>query len=131
MPQVPGTRHLEPPAGQPGTPRRPTSVRFPPDRSRLERTSRSPPRPLISQSPPAHPTHVIRIPKGDPLLVLTVSLVLLLGVLVWFLIRYAGLRGWHALLCVLFGFYLASTPLAPYIRTGCSALARFIAGVDF
>lgn len=46
-------------------------------------------------------------------------------------IRYAGLRGWHALLCVLFGFYLASTPLAPYIRTGCNALARFIAGVGF
>lgn len=49
--------------------------------------------------------------------------------LVWFLVRFAGLRGWHALLCILFGFYLASTPLAPYIRTGCSALAHFIAGV--
>ncbi len=48
-------------------------------------------------------------------MVLSVSLVLLLGVLVWFLVRFAGLRGWHALLCVLFGFYLASTPLAPYI----------------
>lgn len=59
------------------------------------------------------------------------SLVLLLGVLVWFLIRFAGLRGWHALLCVLFGFYLASTPLAPYIRSGCTALARLIAGVGF
>ncbi|MGH3783312.1 MAG: hypothetical protein ACRDRO_22515 [Pseudonocardiaceae bacterium] len=64
-------------------------------------------------------------------MVLSVSLVLLLGVLVWFLVRFAGLRGWHALLCVLLGFYLASTPLAPYIQTGCRALARFLAGVEF
>ncbi|MGH3921811.1 MAG: hypothetical protein ACRDTT_02865 [Pseudonocardiaceae bacterium] len=63
-------------------------------------------------------------------MILSVSLVLLLGVLVWFLVRFAGLRGWHALLCVLFGFFLASTPLAPYIQTGCRALARFLAGVE-
>ena len=64
-------------------------------------------------------------------MVLSVSLVLLLGVLVWFLVRFAALRGWHALLCVLFGFFLASTPLAPYIRDGCRALARIVAGVEF
>lgn len=64
-------------------------------------------------------------------MILTVSLVLLLGGLVWFLVRFATLRGWHALICIVFGFYLASTPLAPYIRTGCRALARLIAGVDF
>jgi hypothetical protein len=54
-----------------------------------------------------------------------------LGVLVWFLVRFAALRGWQALICVLFGFFLASTPLAPYIRDGCSALARIVAGVEF
>ena len=64
-------------------------------------------------------------------MILSVSLVLLLGVLVWFLVRFAALRGWHALLCVLFGFFLASTPLAPYIRDGCHALARIVAGVEF
>jgi hypothetical protein len=64
-------------------------------------------------------------------LVLNVSLVVLLGVLVWFLIRSTALRTWHALACVLFGFFLASTPLAPYIRAGCHALARIVAGVEF
>jgi hypothetical protein len=64
-------------------------------------------------------------------LVLSVSLVLLLGALVWFLVRFAALRGWHALICILFGFYLTSTPLAPYIRTGCRAVARVVAGVEF
>ena len=64
-------------------------------------------------------------------MVLSVSLVLLLGVLVWFLVRFAGLHGWHALFCVLFGFYLASTPLAPYIQTGCRAVARIVAGIGF
>jgi hypothetical protein len=67
--------------------------------------------------------------KEIPLLVLSISLVLLLAVLVWFLVRFAALRGWHAVLCILFGFYLASTPLAPYIQTGCRAVAQFVAGV--
>ncbi|MBV9161829.1 MAG: hypothetical protein JO281_09825 [Pseudonocardiales bacterium] len=64
-------------------------------------------------------------------MVLSISLVLLLAVLVWFLVRFAALRGWHAVLCILFGFYLASTPLAPYIQTGCRAVAHFVAGVGF
>ena len=63
-------------------------------------------------------------------MVLSVSFVLLLAVLVWFLIRYAALRGWQALICILFGFYLASTGLAPYIRTGAQTVARYIAGMD-
>ena len=63
-------------------------------------------------------------------MVLSVSLVLLLGVAVWFLIRFAGLRVWQALVCVLFGFFLASTPLGPYIRAGCRAVIRFVAGLD-
>jgi hypothetical protein len=90
-----------------------------------------------------HPALTIDVPAADPfpltsfafaerrcpLLVLSVSLVLLLGVLVWFLVRFASLRGWHALFCVLFGFYLACTPLGPYIQTGCRAVARIVAGV--
>lgn len=64
-------------------------------------------------------------------MVLTVSLVLLLGVLVWFLVRFAALRTWHALICILFGFFLASTPLALHIRAGCRALARIVAGAEF
>ncbi|MGH3566359.1 MAG: hypothetical protein ACRDRH_10055 [Pseudonocardia sp.] len=62
-------------------------------------------------------------------MILSVFVVLLLGVLVWFLIRYTALRAWQAIACILFGFYIASTPLAPYIRSGCIAIARMIAGI--
>lgn len=115
---MPGARHLGAPTDPPGTPLRPAfdpaSVLFP-GGSGLEPSPRPPSRPLIEKRSP---------------LVLTVSLVLLLGALVWFLVRFAALRGWHALLCILFGFYLASTPLAPYIQTGCRALARIVTGVE-
>lgn len=63
-------------------------------------------------------------------MVLSVSLVVLLGLLVWFLIRYANLATWHAAVCVLFGFWLASTGLAPYIRQASQAVARWIGGID-
>ena len=45
----------------------------------------------------------------------TISLALLLGVVVFLLCKYAGLRIWHAAVCIILGFYLASTSFAPYI----------------
>ena len=54
----------------------------------------------------------------------TVSLALLLGVMVFLLCRYAGLRIWHAAVCVILGFYLASTSLAPYISQFTESLIR-------
>jgi hypothetical protein len=62
-------------------------------------------------------------------LFLSISAVVLLGLLVWFLVRFAALRGWQAAICILFGFYLATTPAAPFIRTACAAIARFLAGI--
>jgi F0F1-type ATP synthase assembly protein I len=63
-------------------------------------------------------------------LTLSISAVVLLGALVYLLWRFAGLRSWQALVCILFGFYLASSSLAPYIRSACQAAARYLAGVD-
>jgi uncharacterized membrane protein len=57
-------------------------------------------------------------------LTVTVSLALLLGVTVFLLCRYAGLRIWHAAVCVILGFYLASTSLAPYISQFTESLIR-------
>jgi len=48
-------------------------------------------------------------------LAVTISVVLLLGAVVIVLCRYAGLRVWHALVCIVLGFYLASSSLAPDI----------------
>ena len=62
-------------------------------------------------------------------MVVSLSAVLLLGALVVVLWRHAGLRPWHAVLCVLLGFYLASTSLAPYIRDRAGAGGRLLTGI--
>lgn len=59
---------------------------------------------------------------------ISVSLVLVLGVVVWLLHRYAGLKVWHGFVCVLFGFYLATTSLAPEIRTIVTAIIHALTG---
>jgi hypothetical protein len=46
----------------------------------------------------------------------TVPLVFVFGALVFIAWRYLGLRWWHALITLLFGFLLAATTLAPDIR---------------
>lgn len=63
-------------------------------------------------------------------MVLSLSVVVLLGALVFGLCRYAGLRYWHAATAALFGFFVASTSAAPYVRDSVAAVARFLAGVD-
>jgi hypothetical protein len=61
-------------------------------------------------------------------LVVTLSLVSLLGITVWILHRYAGLRFWHAAVCVLFGFFLAATSIAPTIRSAVSNVIAYLSG---
>ncbi len=61
-------------------------------------------------------------------LVLSFSLVLLLGLAVFVLCRFAALRLSHAIVCVLFGFYLASSPLAPTISDAVATLSRLVSG---
>ncbi len=56
------------------------------------------------------------------------SLVLILGIVVMFLVRYMGLRVWHCLICIAFGFCLAATTLAPQIRQVIQGIARSLAG---
>ena len=56
----------------------------------------------------------------------TVSLALLLGVVAFLLCRYAGLKIWHAAVCVILGFYLASTSFAPYISQFTESLIRHL-----
>ncbi len=56
------------------------------------------------------------------------SLVLVLGIAVWLLHKYAGLKPWHGVICVLFGFYLATSTLAPEIRTTVNAIINALMG---
>ncbi|MEK8172487.1 hypothetical protein NKH77_34415 [Streptomyces sp. M19] len=46
---------------------------------------------------------------------LSISLVVLLLIIVTLLVQKAGLKAGHAVLCVLLGFYLASSSVAPTI----------------
>lgn len=56
----------------------------------------------------------------------TISAALLIGAGVVILCRYAGLKIWHAAVCVVFGFYLASSSLAPDIATIMTSLFRLL-----
>ena len=54
----------------------------------------------------------------------SVPLVAILGAVVWMAWRYMGLRAWHLVVCLLFGFFLAATSAAPQIRQVVSALVQ-------
>ncbi|HEV7626196.1 MAG TPA: hypothetical protein VGO89_06835 [Streptomyces sp.] len=64
-------------------------------------------------------------------MVLTVSGVLLLGFIVFLFTRKDGLKFSHALVCALFGFYLAGTSIAPGIKAGGASLASLLGGIKF
>jgi hypothetical protein len=61
-------------------------------------------------------------------LAISLSAVVLLGIAVWLLHRYAGLKFWHAAVCVLFGFFLAATTAAPAIRHIVRSIVALIPG---
>jgi cbb3-type cytochrome oxidase subunit 3 len=63
--------------------------------------------------------------------ILSVSGVFLLGVIVFLFFRKDGLKVSHALVCALFGFYLAGTAIAPSIKAGGQSLASLVSGIKF
>jgi len=56
----------------------------------------------------------------------SVPVVVILGAVVWVAWRYMGLRGWHIVVCLLFGFFLAATSVAPEIRRLVSLLVQSV-----
>ncbi|MFG2088009.1 hypothetical protein [Spirillospora sp. NPDC048824] len=56
----------------------------------------------------------------------SVPLVVILGIVVWLAWRYMGLRAWHVVVCLLFGFFLAATSAAPEIRRLVAALVQSV-----
>jgi hypothetical protein len=59
-------------------------------------------------------------------LTITLSVALLLGVTAFVLCRYAGLKLWHAAICIVLGFYLTSTSFAPDITQFTQSLFRLL-----
>ncbi|MEU9288776.1 hypothetical protein AB0D57_29870 [Streptomyces sp. NPDC048275] len=60
---------------------------------------------------------------------ITVSLILVLAVVGWLLIRKGGLKAGHAVAAVLLGFYLHDSSLAPSISRVMESVAETISGI--
>ncbi|GAA3476693.1 MULTISPECIES: hypothetical protein [Streptomyces] len=62
---------------------------------------------------------------------LSISAVVLLAIVVFLLIRRSGLKGGHAVVCMLLGFYLASSSIAPTISELTTNVAGMIGDIKF
>ncbi|GAA2467428.1 MULTISPECIES: DUF2304 family protein [Streptomyces] len=62
---------------------------------------------------------------------LSISAVVLLAIVVFLLIRKSGLKAGHAVVCMLLGFYLASSSIAPTISELTTNVAGMIGGLKF
>ncbi|MGI5199842.1 hypothetical protein ACQEVY_40435 [Streptomyces sp. CA-288835] len=60
---------------------------------------------------------------------ISISVVLLLFVLAVIFMRTGALKIPHALVCILLGFYLASTSMAPTIHDGISATTDMVSSL--
>lgn len=63
-------------------------------------------------------------------MLVSMSAVVLLGLLIWFLLRIRHLRWPDVLLSGAFGFLLAATGAAPVIRTALVGLSTFLGQVS-
>ena len=64
-------------------------------------------------------------------MILSMSGVVLLGIIVFLFFRKDGLKASHACVSALFGFYMASTAIAPSIKAGGESLAGLLGGIKF
>jgi Ca2+/Na+ antiporter len=62
-------------------------------------------------------------------MILSLSAVILLGVIAFLFFRKDGMKVSHAVVCSLFGFYLAGTAIAPSIKAGGQSLASLLGGL--
>jgi hypothetical protein len=95
------------------------------------------PGPLAAPAHRAHPSpprtvhqHPERLTRKEPTLFISISAVLFLGLLVYLLWRYARLPLWHIAVCVLFGYYLATSTLGPHIGRLTAAAIHYLAGLN-
>ncbi|MDI3423529.1 MULTISPECIES: DUF2304 family protein [Streptomyces] len=62
---------------------------------------------------------------------LSISAVVLFAIIVVLLIKKSGLKAGHALVCVLLGFYLASSSIAPTISEVTTNVAGMLGDLKF
>ncbi|MFI9152032.1 hypothetical protein RKD23_002698 [Streptomyces sp. SAI-170] len=62
---------------------------------------------------------------------LSISAVVLLAIIVFILIKKSGLKAGHAVVCMLLGFYLASSTLSPTINELTTNIADMVGSISF
>jgi hypothetical protein len=62
---------------------------------------------------------------------LSISAVVLLAIIVFLLVKKSGLKAGHAIVCMLLGFYLASSTVAPTISQLTTNIAGMIGSLKF
>jgi len=62
---------------------------------------------------------------------LSISAVVLLAIIVFLLVKKSGLKAAHAVVCMLLGFYLASSTIAPTITDLTTNIAGMISDINF
>jgi hypothetical protein len=62
---------------------------------------------------------------------LSISAVVLLAIIVFILIKKSGLKAGHAVVCMLLGFYLASSTLSPTISELTTNIADMVGSISF
>jgi hypothetical protein len=62
---------------------------------------------------------------------LSISAVVLLAIIVFILIKKSGLKAPHAIICILLGFYLSSSTIAPTINDLTTNIAGMIGSIKF
>jgi hypothetical protein len=62
---------------------------------------------------------------------LSISAVVLLAIIVFLLVKKSGLKGGHAFVCMLLGFYLASSSIAPTIKQVTTNVAGMLGNIKF
>lgn len=56
----------------------------------------------------------------------SVPVVLIFGILVYVAYQYKGMRAWHAVVAVIFGFLLAGSAFSPEIRNFLAGLSQWL-----
>ena len=64
-------------------------------------------------------------------MILSISGVVLLGIVVFLFFKKDGLKASHALVAALFGFFVSGTAIAPSIKAGSASLASLLGGIKF
>jgi hypothetical protein len=58
----------------------------------------------------------------------SIPLITLMAIVAYVAYRHMGLRAWHAVVCLILGFLLASTGAAPQINSVLADIVRWLGG---